>query len=200
MRSDPFSSRRLLLKRAFAFGTLGLGAWAGFGRAQEIAPTPQCHDGDEPTKDDIEGPFFKPRSPERSDLVAPGTQGRVVHLEGLVLSRSCRPVTGAVLDLWHADENGDYDEEGFRYRGHLVSDSSGRYKFRTIIPGLYPGRTRHFHMKVQAPRQDLLTTQLYFPGEARNRLDDYFSPRLLLQIAQNAGAENARFDFVLDLP
>jgi protocatechuate 3,4-dioxygenase beta subunit len=199
MRTDRLSSRRLLLKRAVAFGTLGVGASAYFARAQGLAPTPECHDGDQPTKPDIEGPFFKPSSPERFDLVAPGTPGWIIGLDGFVLSRSCRPVTGAVLDLWQADENGDYDDQGFRYRGHLFSDSKGRYRFRTIVPGLYPGRTRHFHMKVQAPGQDLLTTQLYFPDEPRNFIDDYFSPRLLLQIAQNSGTNTARFDFILDL-
>ena len=199
MRPDLSSSRRVLLKGIAAFGALGAGAWAALSRARDLAPTPECHDGDRPTKPDIEGPFFKPLSPERSDLVAPGTRGRVIQLEGQVLSRSCRPLTGVVLDLWHADENGDYDDEGFRYRGHLFSDSNGHYRFRTIVPGLYPDRTRHFHLKVQAPGHALLTTQLYFPGEPRNAIDDYFSPLLLMQISENSAAETARFDFILDL-
>jgi protocatechuate 3,4-dioxygenase beta subunit len=194
------SSRRLLLKRAAALGAVALGARAGLVLAQDRAPTPQCHDGDQPTKEDIEGPFFKPRSPERGDLVAPGTRGLVITLAGSVLSRSCRPIPRAILDLWQADEDGDYDEDGFRYRGHLFSDANGRFRFRTIVPGLYPGRTRHFHMKVQAPNRPLLTTQLYFPGEPRNRLDDYFSPRLLMTIDENSDPETARFDFVLDIP
>ncbi len=193
------SSRRTVLKRAAAFGALGMSAGAGSGRAQDLAPTPQCHDGDVPTKPDIEGPFFKPSSPERSDLVEPSTRGRLVLLEGLVISRSCRPVAGVALDLWHADEYGLYDEDGFLYRGHLFSDAKGHFRFRTIVPGLYPGRTRHFHMKVQAPNRPLLTTQLYFPGEPRNVIDDYFSPLLLLRIAQLPPLASLRFDFVLDI-
>jgi protocatechuate 3,4-dioxygenase beta subunit len=193
------SSRRLLLKRAAAFGTLAIAASARLGHAQEIAPTPQCHDGDKPTKDDIEGPFFKYSSPQRSDLVEPGTRGELIILEGYVLSRSCRPIPQAILDFWHADENGDYDEDGFRYRAHLFSDGNGKFRFRTIVPGLYPDRTRHFHMKVQAPNRPLLTTQLYFPGEPRNSIDDYFSPLLLLRMARSPDAFTARFDFVLDL-
>jgi protocatechuate 3,4-dioxygenase beta subunit len=55
--------------------------------------------------------------------------------------------------LWHADERGEYDNGGFRYRGHLFTDAQGRYHFRTILPALYPGRTRHYHVKVQAPEQ-----------------------------------------------
>lgn len=87
---------------------------------QELAPTPFCHDGDEPTVSETEGPFFKPRSPERSDLREPGAGGRRFVLSGVVLSRSCRPLRGAVVDLWHADENGEYDNVGFRYRGHVI--------------------------------------------------------------------------------
>jgi protocatechuate 3,4-dioxygenase beta subunit len=196
---DESSSRRVLLKRAAAFGAIAIGAQARLGRAEEIAPTPQCHDGDKPTKEDIEGPFFKYSSPQRSDLVESGTRGELITLEGYVLSRSCHPVPQAILDFWHADEDGDYDEDGYRYRAHLFSDGNGKFRFRTIVPGLYPGRTRHFHMKVQAPKRPLLTTQLYFPGEPRNRVDDYFSPLLLLRMARSQDALTARFDFVLDI-
>ena len=63
------------------------------------------------------------------------------------------PGGGALVDLWHADERGDYDNAGFRYRGHLFTDGEGRYRFRTILPALYTGRTRHYHVKVQAPQQ-----------------------------------------------
>ena len=125
--------------------------------------------------------------------------GRTYQLEGLVLTRTCRPVAGVLLDLWHANENGDYDDSGFRYRGHLFSDAAGRYRFRTILPGLYPGRTRHYHLKVQAPRQRLLTTQLYFPNEPRNGIDEFFSPQLLMHISQASPLTSAHFDFILNV-
>src|SRR5262249_23009559 len=67
--------------------------------------------------------------------------GRAVDLSGLVLTRSCRPVPGALVDLWHADDNGVYDNKNFRLRGHVFTDNEGRYAFQTIVPGLYPGRT-----------------------------------------------------------
>ena len=200
MPAQEIPSRRLILKQAFAAGGLGLGAiYATSVLAQGTAPTPECRDGDDPTEPAIEGPFFKPRSPERTDLVEPAARGRIYQLEGLVLTRACRPVAGALLDLWHADENGDYDDRGFRYRGHLFSDAAGRYRFRTILPGLYPGRTRHYHLKVQAPRQRLLTTQLYFPNEPRNRIDEFFSPQLLMNISQAPALTSARFDFILNI-
>ena len=200
MPAQDHPSRRLLLKRAMAVGGLGFGAtYATIPLGQGAAPTPECRDGDEPTEPQIEGPFFKPFSPPRTDLVEPATRTRIYQLEGFVLTRACRPVVGALLDLWHADENGDYDDSGFRYRGHLFSDGAGRYRFRTILPGLYPERTRHYHLKVQAPRQRILTTQLYFPNEPRNLDDCFFSPALLMHISQASPLSSARFDFILNI-
>jgi protocatechuate 3,4-dioxygenase beta subunit len=69
---------------------------------------------------------------------------------GVVLTRACRPVAGARADPWQAADNGEYDNKGFRLRGHVLTDAEGLYAFRTIMPGLYPGRTRHYHVKVQA--------------------------------------------------
>lgn len=197
MRSGDFPSRRLLLKTAFAAGGAVIAAPRVF--AQTATPTPACRDADEPTEEQIEGPYFKPRSPARTDLVVSGTRGKIVTVEGRVMTRSCRPVPGTLLDLWHADENGDYDNSGFRYRGHLITDATGRYRFRTILPGLYPGRTRHYHFKVQAPLKPILTTQLYFPREARNQADSFFSDALLVRFEEAPSGAAAKFDFVLDI-
>jgi protocatechuate 3,4-dioxygenase beta subunit len=92
--------------------------------AEPLAPTPQCHDGDAPTLRQTEGPYFKPSSPERADLVEPNNKARLVDLRGQVLTRSCRPVPRTLIDLWHADERGEYDNGGFRYRGHLFRYST----------------------------------------------------------------------------
>jgi protocatechuate 3,4-dioxygenase beta subunit len=191
---DPIR-RRLILASALAVTGFAFDDAA----AEPLAPTPQCHDGDEPTIRQTEGPYFKPSSPERANLVESDTRARVVELSGVVLTRSCRPVARALLDLWHADERGDYDNSGFRYRGHLFTDGDGHYRFRTIVPALYPGRTRHFHVKVQAPQQSVLTTQLYFPNEPTNRRDGLFRRELLMRVAEAGDGLSARFDFVLDL-
>ena len=165
--------------------------------SQELAPTPSCHDGHEPTARETAGPFFKPRSPERSDLREPGAGGRPFELSGFVLTRSCRPLSGAVVDLWHADDKGEYDNVGFRYRGHVITTPDGTFRFRTIVPALYTGRTRHYHVKVQAPGSRLLTTQLYFPNEPANLRDGLFQRELLMRVA-NAG-DAGRFDFILNI-
>jgi Dioxygenase len=95
----------------------------------------------------------------------------------------CHPLRGAVVDLWHADENGEYDNNGFRYRGHVITGPDGAFRFRTIMPALYSGRTRHYHVKVQAPGSRLLTTQLYFPNEPANLRDGLFQRELLMRMA-----------------
>jgi protocatechuate 3,4-dioxygenase beta subunit len=199
MSRDDHPSRRLILTQALAAGGLGFVAKPILAQGATLAPTPVCHDGDQPTKPDIEGPYFKPRSPLRAQLTEPNTRGQLYRLEGFVLTRTCEPVPAAVLDLWHADETGTYDEAGFRYRGHLFTDKTGRYRFDTIMPGLYPGRTRHYHFKVAAPFGEVLTTQLYFPNEPRNKMDEYYSPALLMRIAKGTAVTSARFDFILNL-
>jgi protocatechuate 3,4-dioxygenase beta subunit len=195
----PDPSRRRILSSVLAAGGLGLAGYPNLVFGQELASTPVCKDDDPPTRPDIEGPFFKPRSPQRADLVVPAARGRMAELSGYVLTRGCRPVAGALLDLWHADDGGDYDNSGFRYRGHIFTDAEGRYRFRTIVPGLYPGRTRHYHIKVQAPGRPLLTTQLYFPNEPANLRDGSFHRALLMRVADAGPGTAARFDFVLDM-
>ncbi len=145
------------------------------------------------------GPFFKPRSPERKSLLESGIQGSRIVLEGLVRSTKCKPISGALVDFWQADGNGAYDNTGFRLRGHQFADGAGRYRLETVVPGVYPGRTRHFHVRVQAPNRPVLTTQLYFPGEPENKKDFIFNPKLVIAIAGSTGAKAASFDFVLDL-
>jgi protocatechuate 3,4-dioxygenase beta subunit len=172
---------------------------AGAVLAQQLAPTPACHDGDEPAVRQTEGPFFKPKSPERSDLRVPGAAGRPFELSGFALSRSCRPLPGAVVDLWHADEKGEYDNTGFRYRGHVITGPDGAFRFRTIMPAIYSGRTRHYHVKVQAPGSRLLTTQLYFPNEPANQRDGLFQRELLMRVADAGDGLTGRFDFVLNI-
>jgi protocatechuate 3,4-dioxygenase beta subunit len=162
-----------------------------------LAPTPDCGDDDEPTPTQTAGPFFKPRSPLRASLVEPGMAGTPIVLSGRVFARDCRPVAGALLDFWHADDEGEYDNAGFRLRGHQFADAQGRWKIETIVPGVYPGRTRHFHVRVQPKGGRVLTTQLYFPDEPRNRRDFLFDPELLMAVREQDGRREGRFHFVL---
>ncbi|MFF3227082.1 dioxygenase [Nocardia suismassiliense] len=182
------------------------GAAVGIGNADEgqqavpddLEPTPACHDGDAPTISQTEGPYFKPNSPLRNDLVIPGSPGTRLTVSGYVFTRSCRPVAQALLDFWQADNAGAYDNSGYKWRGHQFTDANGQFKLSTIVPGLYPGRTRHIHVKVQAPNQRVLTTQLYFPNEPRNNTDSIFDRRLLMTVRTVPTGREATYDFILN--
>jgi protocatechuate 3,4-dioxygenase beta subunit len=165
--------------------------------AAQLDATPACGDDDEPTLAQTEGPFFTPNSPMRASLLESGMTGEPLTVEGYVVDRSCRPTSGALLDFWQCDDRGVYDNTGYRLRGHQFADSGGRYRLETILPGLYTGRTRHIHVKVQAPGGRVLTTQLYFPGEPDNQRDGIFNPALLL--AMDASGRRGSFQFVLDV-
>jgi protocatechuate 3,4-dioxygenase beta subunit len=107
-------------------------------------------------------------------------------------------VAGALVDFWQADDDGQYDNAGYRLRGHQFTDATGAYRLETVVPGLYPGRTRHIHVKVQAPGQSILTTQLFFPGESGNASDGIFDTSLLMQMSHTAAGKAGQFNFVLD--
>jgi protocatechuate 3,4-dioxygenase beta subunit len=190
-------ARRAFLRAALAVPALVLGGRRATAQPRTLAPTPSCVDKGTPTLSQTAGPFFKPRSPERASLLEPSLGGTQIVLTGSVLSTSCRPITGALLDFWQADDQGRYDNAGFRLRGHQFADGEGRYRLETIVPGLYTGRTRHIHVRVQAPNQPVLTTQLYFPDEPGNRKDFIFRPELVMAVRDDTGAKAGAFNFVL---
>ncbi|HMM91944.1 dioxygenase family protein [Bradyrhizobium sp.] len=192
---DTPTRRSVLGAGVFAAGSL-LTIDAGMAEVP-LSLTPACHDGDAVTLAQTEGPYFKPSSPERIELIEEGMAGQPIELAGFVLTRACRPLAGALLDFWQADDQGRYDNSGFRLRGHQFTDAEGRYRLRSVVPGLYPGRTRHIHVKVQPRDGRVLTTQLYFPGEPVNRTDGLFRRELLMRTTRNAGALAGRFDFVV---
>jgi protocatechuate 3,4-dioxygenase beta subunit len=166
--------------------------------AQALPPTPACGDDDDPTPAQTAGPFYTPNTPERTSFLEPGITGTRMIVQGTVLDTSCQPIPGAMLDVWHADDAGRYDNAGYKLRGHFFAGADGRFALETIMPGLYPGRTRHFHIRVQAPNQPPLTTQLYFPGEPANAQDGIYIPELEMDVQTAAdGSKVGTFDFVL---
>ena len=145
-----------------------------------------------------EGPFFRTDTPLRTSFVEPQSKAPRLIVTGQVLSSKCQPVANALLDFWHADQDGEYDNRGFRYRGHQFTDAQGRYRLETNVPAEYPGRARHIHVKVQAPGKRVLTTQLYFRGEPGNLRDGLYRPELEMRMA-GKGAGEGRFDFVVEV-
>lgn len=165
-----------------------------------LAPTPACGDeDDDPTPAQTEGPYYTPNTPERTSFLEAGWVGTKLVVTGWVLSADCQPVARALIDFWHANDAGEYDNVGYNLRGHQFTDDQGRYTLETILPGLYPGRTRHIHVKVQAPNQPVLTTQMYFPNEPGNARDGIYAPELEMAVQDAADGKTAQFNFVLAL-
>jgi protocatechuate 3,4-dioxygenase beta subunit len=164
--------------------------------AQQTAPA--CVVGSL-TPSQTEGPYYTQGSPERASLLEEGMAGTRIVIEGQVFSRDCLPLANAWLDFWQTDDAGEYDNSGYRLRGHQFADREGRYRLETAVPGLYPGRTRHIDLKVASPGGTVLTTQLYFPGEGQNSADNIFDARLLLPVEETANGKRAVFNFVLDV-
>jgi len=192
--SAPDTRRRLLLQAGLAVPALYLPrAWS----ADPGQPTPECAD-DEPTPAQMAGPFYTPDSPAKANFRADDPAGAAVALRASVLDTQCRPVPGAVVDLWHADSKGRYDNDGYRLRGHQRADEQGAVQFQTVLPGSYGFRTRHFHVRIFRPGGGrLLTTQLYFPDEPGNADDGLFQRELLLDVVKSGAALDARFAFVV---
>ncbi len=187
------SRRRILQVSPFLGAVI-----AGSAQTAQLLPTPACDDGDaDPTAPNDEGPYFKPRSPERASLLDSATGGTKLVVSGMVVSAGCKPIANTVLDFWQADDAGQYDNTGFKLRGHQRTDANGAFRLETIVPGFYPGRTRHIHVKAMSPGGVVLTTQLYFPGESRNARDGLFRPDLVMNLAEGSGQQTGHFDFVL---
>ncbi len=177
--------RAVLLSAILCLTALGLAAQA-------------ADPGQKPTVALTEGPYYKAGSPERRDLAGAGSPGRHISISGTVFDLGGRPIAGAWLDFWQADAAGRYDNSGFQFRGHQLADPAGRYVLNTVIPGEYPGRTQHIHVKLRAPGGKTFTTQIFFPGSAGNSSDPIFDRSLV--ISMSADARNGQIDFVIPGP
>ncbi len=148
------------------------------------------------TADNIEGPFYKRGAPHRAVLAADDEPGERLVVSGVVRSTACAPLAGVVLDIWHADARGGYDNDGYHLRGKLVTDRAGRYELHTVVPGRYLNGARyrpaHIHVKLGA-----LTTQLYFAGDPYNDGDPFIVPSLIMAHRLDGKVRRARFDFAL---
>jgi protocatechuate 3,4-dioxygenase beta subunit len=154
------------------------------------------------TERDMLGPFYVPDQPFQDDLCRGGGGERIAvsgHVMGLP---DCRPLAGALVEVWQADARGEYTlvNRGQKpnpeclLRARLKSDEAGRYAFRSIVPGEYPGRPRHIHFRVSHSGFRTLVTQLYFKGDPG--LDSAGS--LAIELARNAGRDySGVFDVVL---
>ncbi len=116
------------------------------------------------TRPDAEGPFYTPNAPERERT------GRGLVVSGTARSGAdCAPLPSARIEWWSANPRGEYDDE---HRASQRADAEGRYRYETDVPGRYPGRPPHLHVRVTAPGHRPLVTQVYpKPGQTALALD-----------------------------
>jgi protocatechuate 3,4-dioxygenase, beta subunit len=166
-----------MIRRAFTVG-LGAALAAPHAFATDLVATPA----------QTEGPFYPAAFPADSDgdLVqvrgqAARALGTVLHLQGRVLDSSGRPLDGAIVEIWQCDAQGLYDhprqpgrerrDAAFQGYGKVLADAQSGYRFRTLKPVAYPGRTPHIHLKVATADGRRLTTQFYLAGDPLNDRD-----------------------------
>jgi len=151
-----------------------------------------------PTPTQTEGPYYKAGSPQKASLRDPGMPGTPMALTGNVRNLGGQPVANAWLDFWQADAQGNYDNSGYRLRAHIFANESGNFTIETIIPGEYPGRTPHIHVKVRAGNGPTLTTQLYLPDAPGNQRDGIFNSAMVMKMHDAPdGRKLATYNFVL---
>lgn len=177
MPTTPCPSRRqLLVRSASVLAATAAPAWLTPALAQAaLRPTPS----------QSEGPFYPVALPADTDfdLLRNGRvgygQGQPAWVEGVLTDTRGVPVSGAVVQIWQCDQAGHYHHPGdggradpaFQGFGRVAVGRNGRYRFRTLRPAPYSGRTPHIHVKVWLGRMELLTTQLYVAGDPGNERD-----------------------------
>jgi protocatechuate 3,4-dioxygenase, beta subunit len=207
--SDQIARRRMVM----AGLVLPVGfAWSA--RADALAPTPT----------QTEGPFYPTRLPADADndLVqvrgqAARALGQVTHVSGRVLDVGGRPLAGTRVEIWQCDHHGIYDhprqgglerrDQAFQGFGQTQTGADGAYRFRTIKPVAYAGRTPHIHVKVFGPdNRRPLTTQMYLAGDPGNEADGLYRgiparlrERVLLKLEPANGIETGALAGNLDI-
>ncbi len=214
MAANKFTESRRRFLGGMAFGAAAVAAPGAF--AEELARTPG----------QAEGPFYPDNLPLDTDndlivvndALTPAV-GEITHLTGKILDTSGQPLRNAMVEIWQCDNHGAYihsgsvnrdkRDSGFQGFGRFLTDSTGRYFFRTIKPVPYPGRAPHIHFAVKSKGQKTFTTQCYIRGEAKNERDFLFrgvkdpKARKLLTAdfkpldGSTAGELSAAFDIVL---
>jgi protocatechuate 3,4-dioxygenase beta subunit len=133
----------------------------------------QKYVGTDPTTTDILGPFYRPGAPFKANLIQQGTKGETLHFSGIVIGKDGKtPVKEALVEIWHCDETGTYDNtsDNYVYRASAKTSADGKYHFTTIMPVPYAAgqtlvRPAHIHMRISAKGVQDLVTQIYFKGD-----------------------------------
>lgn len=161
-----------------------------------------------------EGPFYSDNPPMLSNnkLATDDEPGQRMIISGRVLNLDCNEfIPDTVIDVWHADDEGNYDNNGFKLRGYTKTNGQGFYLFETILPGKYGNanqlRPSHIHFKITPPNFPELVTQLYFEGDDSIPTDAaasistgvYDATDRIISLGENAdGVLEGTFDIVIE--
>lgn len=204
---NRFDSRRRLI------GCLGVAALA------PLLPTPALGQGRSPTPPMTEGPFYPRSFPEDSDADltrVTGRNGRAqgtpLEVSGRIVDRTGRAVAGARMEIWQCDALGQYHHVGepessvdpyFQGFGAVIADADGRYRFQTIKPVPYPGRTPHIHFTVAQGERRRLTSQMFVEADPGNERDGLYrhlgreAQLVTMRLAQAGATLRGQLDIVL---
>lgn len=183
---------------AFSISAFGAVHWNG-----------KIFEGDTVTTTDILGPFYRPGSPLRSNLIPYGSTGEVMHLSGTVFQIDGKtPLSNTLIEVWQCDENKHYDNtsDDYIFRGAVKTSSDGKYVFKTIVPVPYNDddgwRPAHIHMRISSGNHQDLITQIYFKGDPHIETDPAagapVSINRILEIENDSNNEKTvNFDIVM---
>ena len=213
---DPKARRQFLKNTALAGIALSAASLKLHGKSKEekenLDHSLMC---DKTTLDYFgEGPFYTDNPPTLVDnlLAASDEPGTRLVISGRVFNLDCSEfIPNTIIDMWHADDSGDYDNVGFKLRGQMLSNAQGFYMFETILPGKYLNgnqfRPSHIHFKITPPGFETLTTQLYFEGDtsipndaAASRTEGQFdATHRIIPLTENAeGKMEGTWDIVIN--
>lgn len=215
MKTDPKARRQFLKNFSLASLTVGLFPAVAQSNSNLKSGNAAVLDCEATTLDYYgEGPFYTPNPPlientMLADVDEPGTR---LIISGQVRNLDCSEVIpNTRIDVWHANDEGAYDNAGYNLRGYTLTNNQGFYVFETIVPGHYPNagsfRPSHIHVKITPPGFDTLTTQLYFegdeyiPGDAAASIDSgvYNATFRIIPLTMNTmGKYEGTWDIVVD--
>jgi protocatechuate 3,4-dioxygenase beta subunit len=158
-----------ITRRQFAYLFLGGGLVAlvyPLRGSSSFAGGTQPPDRFHPTPSATLGPYYRAGAPRREKLTDTTEPGVPLVVTGRVFDTSGKPIPAAQLEVFHANDQGEYDMSGFRCRGDIPISASGDYRYETIMPAAYGGRAQHVHYRVTTPGGSLIT-QLYFETDPK---------------------------------
>jgi protocatechuate 3,4-dioxygenase beta subunit len=189
MRHPAAFSRRRFVVAGALFGMLPL--------ARAFAAT-ACI----PAATNVLGPAYRKGAPLRARLCAEDEPGTPLAMNGrIVATQSCKPLSGALIDVWQVDANAEYDMDSaaFHLRGKFRTGKDGRYAFDTIVPVPYGRRPKHIHYLVSREGYEPRITQCYFSGDERNATDPYVKKELIITPRPRSKAPANALEGVFDI-